>query len=169
MNPPLSGQSLAFLVLRLWLGLRALVAGIEKFAASEKIQKPLIDPVTGMEDPSGAMVEVTQKVYGLAHYSAIPQSLKDKFAAEPLLPGFATQVLYAALGPALIVLGLMLLVGLGTRVSLVLQGVLYAVLSVGLMLINQQDGVAWLGVHVALIAMALALVDSNRFALWKKW
>ncbi len=169
MSFPVSGHTLAFLVLRLWLGLRALVAGIEKFAASEKIQKPLIDPITGMEDPSGAMVEVTQKVYGWAHYSAIPQSLKDKFAAEPLLPAFATQILYASLGPALIALGVMLLAGVGTRTSLVLQAVLYSVLSVGLMLINQQDGVAWLGIHIALVAMALALVDSNRFALCKKW
>jgi len=173
MNNPeptnLSGKSLAFLVLRGWLGVRALLTGIEKFSATTKIKTPLVDPVTGMEDPSGAMIEATQKVYGLAHYHAIPQSLQDKFATEPLLPKFATAIFYPALGPVLIALGLMLLLGLGTRLSLFIQGLLYIGLTAGLILIKQDDGVAWLGIHVALIAMALAYVENNRFALLKKW
>lgn len=163
------GKTLAFLLLRGWLGVRAVVAGIEKFSSSVKVQKPLIDPVTGMEDPSGAMVEVAQKIYGWSHYKAVPQALQDKFANEPLLPHLVTAPFYTVLGPALILLGLMLLVGIGTRISLFLQGVLYIVLSVGLMLINQNDGVAWLGIHTALVAMALILVDHNRFNLLKKW
>ena len=40
---------------------------------------------------------------------------------------------------------------------------------VGLILINQADGVAWLGIHVALIAMALLLAKHNKLALLKKW
>ena len=78
-------SSLAFLVLRGWLGVRALLTGIEKFSSFKIVQKPLIDTATGMVDPSGAMVDVKQKIYGLANYSAIPSSLKDKFALEPLL------------------------------------------------------------------------------------
>lgn len=165
----LDGKTLAFLVLRGWLGVRALLAGIEKFSSSVKVQKPLIDPATGMEDPSGAMVEVTQKIYGMSHYKAVPQVLQDKFANEPLLPQLITAPFYTVLGPSLILLGLMLLAGLGTRVSLFLQGVLYTVLSVGLMLINQNDGVAWLGIHIGLVAMALVLADHNRLNLLKKW
>jgi len=162
-------SSLAFLVLRGWLGVRALLTGIEKFSSFKIVQKPLIDTATGMVDPSGAMVDVKQKIYGLANYSAIPSSLKDKFALEPLLPGTLTTPFYAMLGPLLIALGLMLLVGLGTRVSLFVQGLLYIGLSAGLILIKQDDGIAWLGIHVALIALALTLAKHNRFCILKKW
>jgi len=76
----LNGQTLAFLLLRGWLGVRALVAGIDKYSEPLKVQRPLMDPVTGMQDPSGAMVDVIQKVYGLSRYHAVPQVLQDKFA-----------------------------------------------------------------------------------------
>lgn len=165
----LSGKSLAFLLLRGWLGIRSLLAGIEKYSSTVKVQKPLIDPITGMEDPSGAMLDITQKVYGWNHYHALPQALQDKFALEPLLPRFAIPVFYMVLGPLLILLGLMLLLGIGTRISLVLQGALYIILSGGLLLLNQSDGVAWLGIHMGLIAMALVLVENNCFSILKKW
>ncbi|MEI6278507.1 MAG: hypothetical protein WCQ16_03860 [Verrucomicrobiae bacterium] len=161
--------TLAFFVLRGWLGVRALLTGIEKYGTLKSIQKALIDPVTGMEDPSGALLDVKHKIYGLSNYSAIPASLRDKFAGEPLLPGFLTRPFYAALGPTLIVLGLMLLAGIGTRVSLFAQGILYIGLSAGLILIKQDDGVAWLGIHVALIALALILSKHNRLCVLKKW
>lgn len=162
-------RTLAFLVLRLWLAVRAILAGIEKFGAYRTIQKPFMDPVTGMPDPSGAMVEVKVKYYSLTNYASIPQSLKDKFANEPLLPHAMTTPFYASLGWALILLGVMLLVGLGTRISLVLQGLLYVALTIGLILIKQEDGVAWLGIHIALVAFALMLAKYNRFTLLRKW
>jgi thiosulfate dehydrogenase [quinone] large subunit len=161
--------TLAFLVLRGWLAVRAILAGIEKFSAFKTIQKPFVDPTTGMEDPSGAMVEIKQKFYSLTNYSGVPQSLKDKFATEPMLPHAVTTPFYGVLGYALIALGLMLLLGVGTRISLFLQGILYIVLTAGLVLIKQDDGVAWLGVHVALVALALVLARHNRFTLLRKW
>ena len=36
--------TLAFLVLRGWLAVRAILTGVEKFGAYKTIQKPLIDP-----------------------------------------------------------------------------------------------------------------------------
>jgi thiosulfate dehydrogenase (quinone) large subunit len=162
-------HTLAFLVLRGWLALRAILTGIEKFSAFRTIQKPFVDPATGMEDPSGAMVEVKQKFYSLTNYSGVPQSLKDKFANEPLLPHALTTPYYGVLGWVLIALGLMLLFGIGTRISLFLQGLLYITLTAGLILIKQDDGVAWLGIHVALVALALVLAKHNRFTLLKKW
>jgi thiosulfate dehydrogenase (quinone) large subunit len=160
---------LAFLALRLWLATRAILTAVEKFGAYKTIQKPLVDPVSGMEDPSGAMVELKVKFYALANYSGIPPSLKDKFANEPLLPHPLLVAFDYLLGPLLLATGLMLLVGLGTRLSLFAQGLLYVVLTVGLILIRQDDGVAWLGIHVALVALALMLVEYNKFAILKKW
>jgi len=161
--------TMAFLVLRLWLAVRAIVTGIEKFGAYKTTQQPVIDEVTKMEDPSGAMLEVKVKYYSLTNYSGIPTSLKDKFSREPLLPHPLLTAFDHVLGPVLILTGLSLLIGLGTRVSLFAQGLLYVMLTVGLILIHQDDGISWLGIHVALVAFALMLAKHNKFAILAKW
>jgi thiosulfate dehydrogenase [quinone] large subunit len=160
--------SLAFLLMRGWLGLRALLAGIEKFGAYKSIQQPLIDPTTGQPDPN-AVVDIKVKFYSLANYAGIPASLKSKFDNEPLLPHFATTVFNSLLGPAFILTGVLLLIGLGTRISLFVQGLIYIALTVGLILINQPDGIAYLGIHIALVAFALMLAKYNKLALLNKW
>jgi thiosulfate dehydrogenase [quinone] large subunit len=160
---------MAFWVLRLWLGVRALMAGIEKYAAFQTIQKPLIDPTTGMEDPSGAMVEVKIKSYALTNYSGVPPVFKDKFANEPMMPHAAYNLFDHVLGPAFIITGIMLLLGLGTRISLFVQALIYTALTVGLILIKQEDGVAWLAIHIGLVAFALMLAKHNKLAILKKW
>ena len=109
------------------------------------------------------------KFYSLANYSGIPAGLKGKFANEALLPQFALTAFDKLLGPALIITGVMLLIGLGTRVSLFVQGLIYIALTVGLILIHQDDGISWLGIHVALVATALTLAKHNKLALLKKW
>src|SRR3974390_1703086 len=92
----------AFLVLRLWLGVRALFVGIQKFAAYKSVAMPLIDPSTGQPDASGVMVNVSVKSYALANYTGIPAGLKDKFAHDPLFPKFALTLFDKILGPAFI-------------------------------------------------------------------
>ena len=161
--------TLAFLLLRGWLAVRAIMTGIEKFGVYTTVQKPLIDPTTGMEDPSGAMVEVQTKVYAFTNYSGIPPTLKEKLVNEPLLPKFALTAFDHLLGPMLIVTGIMLLLGLGTRLTLFVQGLIYIALTAGLILIRQDDGISWLGFHIALVALALMLVKHNKFVLLKKW
>jgi thiosulfate dehydrogenase [quinone] large subunit len=161
--------TLAFLVLRGWLAVRAILAGIEKFGTYKTVQQPLIDPTTGMADPSGAMLDVKVKVYALTNYAGLPAPLKNKLANEPLLPHPALAAFDHLLGPVFILTGVMLLLGLGTRLSLFVQGWIYVALSVGLILIHQEDGVAWLGIHVMLVALALMLVKYNKIALLKKW
>ncbi|MCX6996053.1 MAG: hypothetical protein NTV49_02960 [Kiritimatiellaeota bacterium] len=159
--------TLAFWVLRVWLGVRAIVTGLEKYSTTVITQKPLMDPTTGMEDASGALVDIAHKVYALTNYNAVPPSLASKFATEPLLPKLLLTPFYALLGPVLILLGVTLLIGLGTRISLFLQGLLYVGLTVGMILIHEDGGIAWLGIHVALIALALLLARHNRFGLLK--
>jgi thiosulfate dehydrogenase [quinone] large subunit len=73
------------------------------------------------------------------------------------------------LGPALLILGFTILLGIASRTSLFLLGLLYVSLTWGLILIKQDDGVSWLGVHMILIALALMLAEHNRFAILKKW
>jgi thiosulfate dehydrogenase [quinone] large subunit len=159
----------AFLALRLWLGVRALFVGIEKYGAYHSVAQPLIDPATGQPDASGVMVNVNIKSYALANYTGIPAALKDKFAHDPLLPKFALVAFDRLLGPAFILTGFMLLIGLGTRLSLLVQALLFIALTVGLVLIDQPDGAAYLGIHIGLVAGALLLAGHNRFAVLKKW
>lgn len=166
---PDCGKAMAFLILRGWLGVRALVTGIEKYAGTRMVDHAWTDKA-GKPDASGAMLDggVPEKFYSLSNYHAVPKSLEAKFAAEPMLPHFLTAPFYAILGPLLILCGLSMLIGLGTRISLFVQGIVYIALTVGLILINQNDGVAFLGIHIALIAMAMTLVNYNRFAICKK-
>jgi thiosulfate dehydrogenase (quinone) large subunit len=159
----------AFLVLRLWLAVRALFIGIEKYSSYRSVAMPLIDPSTGQPDASGVMVNVNVKTYALANYAGIPAAFKDKFAHEPLFPKFALVAFDKMLGPAFILTGIMLLLGLGTRLSLLAQALIYIALTVGLVLIDQPDGVAYLGIHIGLIAGALIIAQHNKFAVLKKW
>ena len=159
----------AFLILRLWLGVRALLVGVEKYGAYQSVAMPLIDPATGQPDASGVMVNVNVKTYALANYAGIPAALRDKFAHDPLLPKFAVNIFDHLLGPAFILTGIMLLLGLGTRLSLLAQALLFIALTAGLVLIDQNDGVAWLGIHIGLVAAALLLAQYNRYAILKRW
>ena len=159
----------AFLALRLWLGVRALFVGIQKFAAYRSVAMPLIDPSTGQPDASGVMINVNVKSYALANYAGIPAALRDRFAHEPLFPKFALVAFDRLLGPAFILTGIMLLIGLGTRLSLLVQALLFVALTVGLVLIDQNDGVAYLGIHIALVAGAFLLAQHNRFVVLKRW
>lgn len=159
----------AFWALRLWLGVRALFVGVQKYAAYKSVAMPLIDPTTGQPDASGVMTNVSIKSYALANYAGIPASLRDKFVHEPLFPKFALVLFDRLLGPVFILTGIMLIIGLGTRVSLLVQGLLFIALTVGLVLIDQNDGVAYLGIHIALIAGAFLLAQHNRFVVLKKW
>lgn len=159
----------AFLVLRLWLAVRALFIGIEKYSSYRSVAMPLIDPSTGQPDASGVMTNVNVKTYALANYAGIPAAFKDKFAHEPLFPKFALVAFDKMLGPAFILTGIMLLVGLGTRLSLLAQALIYIALTVGLVLIDQADGVAYLGIHIGLVAGAFILAEYNRFVVLKKW
>ena len=159
----------AFMSLRLWLGVRALFVGIQKYAVYKSVATPLIDPSTGQPDASGVMVNVSVKSYALANYAGMPASLGDKFAHDPLFPKFALTLFDKMLGPVFIVTGIMLIIGLGTRLSLLIQGLLFIALTIGLVLIDANDGVAYLGIHIGLVAGAFLLVQHNRFAVLKRW
>jgi thiosulfate dehydrogenase [quinone] large subunit len=158
----------AFWTLRLWLGFRALIAGLEKYAGKSIEKVPLLDEF-GEPDISGAMVTLDTKAYGLSHYRALPPSLAADLAAEPLIPGWALSAYSAILGPALILLGLALLAGFASRITLFLMGLVYTSLTIGLILLKQDAGVAWLAIHIIMVVAALKLVEHNRLSILSKW
>ena len=71
------------------------------------------------------------------------------------------------LGYLLIILGVAVLLGIKQRVTLFVTGLLYVGLAFGLMSVGsiEGEGIAWLGMHVLMFAVALVLARHNRFAL----
>ncbi len=130
----------AFLLLRLFLGLRTLMAGIEKFESGGK--------------------------YSFEAYYANMSRMAAGITGASFMPLWMTKSFAISLGYLLIVFGAALLLGLRTRCALILTGLLYVGLSFGLMAVQESEGVAWLAIHVGLFAGALVLVKHNRFALW---
>jgi thiosulfate dehydrogenase [quinone] large subunit len=130
----------AFLILRLFLGLRTLLAGTEKFEA--------------------------KGTYSIANYNDNMNHMAQGITGASFLPLWATKYFALSLGYLLIVLGVALLAGLKTRATLFLTGLLYVGLSFGLMAVQESEGIAWLATQITMIAFALVLVRYNRFALW---
>ena len=149
----------AFLILRAWLGLRALVTGIEKFSGTVTKEVSL-----GGEDGGFAiMSEIKVKEYGFSHYQGVPEPLYEKLAEEPMMPGFALSLYNGLIGFVLIAVGVMILAGIYSRLALLVSGLTWVSLTMGLILLKQDAGIAWLGMHVALTVGALLLVKHNRF------
>lgn len=161
------GLTFASLLLRLWLGIRALQTGIEKYAGAKMSEQPV--EIDGAPYDADLTEVASSKGYSLENYHGIPESLQGAFAQEPLMMGWALKLFNTLLGPALILLGITILLGIASRVSLLLLGLIYVGLTWGLILIKQDAGVAWLGVHIALIAMALNWANHNRLCILKKW
>jgi thiosulfate dehydrogenase (quinone) large subunit len=155
------------LLARLWLGVRAVQTGVEKYAGTKSSEQ--VVPVDGVPNEEGLTAAGSLKVYALENYHGVPKALMAKFEAEPLMMKFALPLYDKVLGPALIILGLTILLGIGYRTSLFLLGLLYISLTWGLILIKQDDGVSWLAAHMILIVAGLALAQYNRLTILKKW
>jgi len=166
-----NGNTLALvygsLLLRLWLGVRALQTGVEKFAGTRSGDQ--VVTVDGAPNEEGLTAGGSLKYYAMENYHGVPKPLMSKFEGEPLMPGFGLPLYDMLLGPALLILGLTILLGVAYRSSLFVLGLLYISLTWGLILIKEDGGVAWLGTHMILIVMALALAQHNRLAILKKW
>jgi thiosulfate dehydrogenase (quinone) large subunit len=132
----------AFLLLRLFLGLRTLLAGIEKFES--------------------------KGTYSVANYTENMSRMSQGITGASFLPLWATRPFAMSLGYVLSILGIALLLGLKTRTTLFLTGLIYVGLSFGLMAVQEGEGVAWLGAQLLMIVVALVLVRHDRFAIWRE-
>jgi thiosulfate dehydrogenase [quinone] large subunit len=154
-------------LLRVWLAVRAIQTGVEKFAGMKGSDQPIT--IDGKVNEYGLTSATNIKEYAMSHYHGVPEALMKKFTDEPLMLKFALPLYDKLLGPALLVLGLTILLGIATRTSLFLLGLLYISLTWGLILIKEDSGVAWLGIHMIMIVMALWLSKYNRLCVLKKW
>lgn len=167
-KPSVLGPALGLLSIRIWLGLRAIATGIEKYAGSKSSDTAVL--INGQPNTYGLTDSTSEKVYGLAQYHGIPEALRAQFEAQPLIPGFFLNLYDKILGPSLILLGITVLLGIFPRVSLFAMALLYTSLTFGLILLKQDAGVAWLAAHIILIAMALIYSDRDKCVLLgRKW
>ena len=139
-SQPSSERTWAFLLLRLFIGLRTLLAGVEKFE-------------------SGG-------IYSLANYMQAMGKMAEGITGASFLPLWATRGFALPLGFVLIALGVALLLGLKPGLTLRATGLVYVGLAFGLMAVQEGEGVAWLGIYVVMIAAALVLVSHSRYNLW---
>lgn len=131
--------SLAFFVLRLFLGLRTLLAGLEKFEAN--------------------------KSYSFSNYSENMGRIAKGISDYSMIPPWASNVFANSLGYLLVIFGVTILLGIKNRIGLFLAGLVYTGLGFGLMAVQEGEGVAWIGVQVLMFVVALCLVRHERFAL----
>jgi thiosulfate dehydrogenase [quinone] large subunit len=135
----ISDASWAFLTLRLFLAIRWLIAGIQKFELNGS--------------------------YSFANYYENMRRMGSGIAGSTFLPEWMCLPYAYTIGHLMVVLGVMLLLGIKTRIVLLLSSALYISLALGLMAAEEDGGVAWLAIHVGLTAAALLLVRHNRFAI----
>src|SRR6478752_8646126 len=71
------------LLLRLWLAVRAIQTGIEKFSGMSMSDQPV--KIDSAPNPQGLTTAESVKEYALGHYHGVPPGLTKKFADEPLM------------------------------------------------------------------------------------
>ncbi len=182
--------TMAFWLLRFWLAARAIGTGLTKFIGKvngeianpeyeAKIKEAMADGLSRSE-AAELVTDVPEKISGtidvisISTYHGLPEKgpmTIETFSASPLMPSFMVGPYSAVLGYALIALGLTVLLGICTRVSLFLMGLLYISLTWGFIILEPNmgpsaaAGIAYLGVHMLIIAAALFLADYNKFEL----
>ena len=131
----------AFLLLRLFLGLRTLLAGIEKWES--------------------------RGTYSFENYYQNMGRMAEGITGASFLPLWATKPFAHSIGYILVVLGVLVLLGVKSRPTLFVTGLVYVGLSFGLMAVQEGEGIAWLAVHIIMIVGALLLVRHDRLAVWR--
>ena len=180
--------TMAFWLLRFWLAARAIGTGLTKFQGKKEIvtnaEGLSADDINILQEmatntaggPPAEKITETVQTLGFEFYHGLPEKgpmTVESFSASPLMPSFMVEPYALVLGFALIGLGAALLLGICTRVTLFLMGLLYISLTWGFIILEPSmgpsaaAGIAYLGVHMVLIVGALLLADYNKFELVK--
>ncbi len=135
--------ALANLLLRLWIGLRMLFAGLDKFRAGSGV-----DATFNLENYQKKMEAIAKLTHGNGF---LPQNLCDLYA-KPL-------------GYLLLIGGVWAVLGLFSRLGLFFCGLVFLSLGVGLATLPDDTEVLYIGVHILIVAAALATNPHNKFSL----
>lgn len=131
----------AAFMLRLWIGLRLLFAGLDKFRVSG------------------------ETTFSMEAYKRNVQAIADNIATYTPLSQQACDLYAAPLGYLLIGIGALVILGLFTRLSLLAAGLMFISLGVGLKLLPDDFEAVMIGIQVAITAFALSLWWHDRLSI----
>jgi uncharacterized membrane protein YphA (DoxX/SURF4 family) len=131
----------AHLILRLWVGLRLLLAGLDK-----------------MRQKGG-------DGFGFEWIEKSMAPIVDNMTQYTMLPAWTIKPYAVVLPYALLIVGLWCVLGIFNRLGLLLAGLVFVSLSAGLMALPDDDQAVFRGIEVALTALALITSAHNTFSL----
>lgn len=133
----------ANLLLRLWIALRLFMAGLDKFRSGD-----------------GASTSFTMDNYGKKMEAIAAATNERGFLPLPLCNMYAKP-----LGFILILAGIWAAVGLFSRLGLLVCGLTMLSLGFGLATMGDDTEVVYVGIHILIIAAALATNHANKLSL----
>lgn len=196
-RPCCSEKTLAYLILRLLLGLMLLLAGAEKFKSSDapyfysfKNWHDDIDPKTEEVIKPGRWLPIVKVIYesgGLNNPEVFQfgtfldgttkeKKAKDGTIISPARPirggerisnflGWTFRAYGLALPYLMVFSGGLILIGFLNRLGLFIGGAIWMSLAAGQMILPDNPTVFMLSQYTLMVAVALALVKYNRFAI----
>lgn len=133
----------ANLLLRLWIALRLVAAGVDKFRAGSGK-----DATFSIENYNTKMANIAKLTY---EKGFLPESLCNLYA-KPL-------------GYILIAVGVWVFLGLFSQLGLLAAGLTFLSLAVGLATLPDDTEVVYIGIQVLIVAAALATNKANKISL----
>ena len=124
----------ANLLLRLWIGLRLVMAGLDKFRAGDG----------------------ESTTWSLDNYATKTQRIADLTSSHGFLPKAMCDAYAKPLGYILIAAGAWAVIGLFLELGLLFAGFVVLSLGVGLATLPDDTEVVYIGIHVLIVAAALA-------------
>ncbi len=174
-KPVITEATWGFLFLRLWIGFRMFFAGAQKFYAPVLDEEGNPVPDEWSFEWANYLRTAKDNVHAVidkhAFFPLNPQKFSETFfGSKPNPDSWLAKIdpglwFAFALPWLLLVFGFFLIIGLLPRTSLFVAGLTFMLLSIGMMALPDDDGLAYLGIHVGLVAVAMCLVRHSRFNL----
>jgi uncharacterized membrane protein YphA (DoxX/SURF4 family) len=133
----------AHLILRLFVALRLLMAGLDKFRAGN-------GPDT---------------TFSLENYTKKSDAIANLMSTNSFLPAAMCQSYAHSIGYVLVLVGLWTAVGIFTNLSLLVAGLTFLSLGFGLAALPDDTEVVFIGIQVLITAAALATAKARQFSL----
>lgn len=145
-----SPVALAFanLLLRLWVGLRLFMAGVDKFREGN-----------GWGSAPGSVS------FSMDNYAAKTGRIAKLMTENSFFPKEMCEMYAKSIGYVLLAVGVWVVVGLFTEVGLLLAGLTVLSLGLGLAALPDDTEVVYIGIHVLIIAAALATCKAKQISL----
>jgi hypothetical protein len=169
---PALNLTLAFLLLRLFMGMRLVLSGLEKMGYlvgkgtttfKETLTLKALGDALSQKAWFGEGGLAANEGFGDGRMWNVGKAMLD----NSLLPEWMIKPFLICLPYAMLLSGLMILLGLLNRAAWWLAGLIWFSLAFGQMLLPDEQTIQWLGLYVFVCALALSIVEHNRIRITK--